>query len=391
MLENDNHKAGWIFNLDSEESLCRYIRDGVYSTKIKPPNNNSWSRAYLGTIADYASMRPGQLIYFFIKRKIYGIGELVAINGTKSCVFNNYKDSLLPKTPDLFKDKKSDFYERELFYYEEGIWDKKIEDDGERCFQQRWVCTFKALSEFYDGIDMDALLKTDKSYKDFRSLRTFWGLSFIKLSPSENKRFREFIEKSKPEKFIVKMDEELKTKTVKNSYKEDYKFSLDGLIEANRKNSDLLSNEMLIETSILHALANIQKNPDIKSIFSEWDYFSHQVTASPYKPVDYMDKMDICGYKGGNNGFWDANEYLLIEIKKDTATDIDLEQTQKYIEWLKWEYEDNISKKNAKIKAYLVAHNFDLSKKTPNYNIELIKYSAKEGNVNFVKFSQAAE
>jgi hypothetical protein len=40
-------------------------------------------------------MQPGDNIYFFIKRKIYGIGELVVIDG--SCRLRNYPEANVPQ------------------------------------------------------------------------------------------------------------------------------------------------------------------------------------------------------------------------------------------------------------------------------------------------------
>lgn len=65
--------AGYIFTLDSFESLEEIIRSGVYSTKIKIPKNNNWGKHHEGTFADFLSMSAGDNVYFFIKRKIYGV------------------------------------------------------------------------------------------------------------------------------------------------------------------------------------------------------------------------------------------------------------------------------------------------------------------------------
>jgi hypothetical protein len=110
---------------------------------------------------------------------------------------------------------------------------------------------------------------------------------------------------------------------------------------------------MLLEAYILyHLTRNCQ---ELENIFAKWDYFSHQISDSPFKTTEYMDKMDISGYRGEKNGFCNADTYLLIEIKKGTAIQSDLKQVQKYIEWLKWEYGESI-----KIESFLVAHDFDI-------------------------------
>jgi len=80
--------AGYIFNLDNIESLKLYIDKGVYATKLNPLKNNYWSRQHEGTLADYLTMKSDDSVYFFIDRKIYGIGKLINIHS--DCKFSNY-------------------------------------------------------------------------------------------------------------------------------------------------------------------------------------------------------------------------------------------------------------------------------------------------------------
>ena len=62
-------------NLMKEYALKNCVRDGIYATYIGQKSGGS----YLGTRADYLGMRPGDNIYFFFNRCIYGIGEIVGI------------------------------------------------------------------------------------------------------------------------------------------------------------------------------------------------------------------------------------------------------------------------------------------------------------------------
>ena len=48
---------------------------------------------------------------------------------------------------------------------------------------------------------------------------------------------------------------------------------------------------MAIEAGLIHQLSI--KDPQTCEIFGTWDYLSHQFIASPFKPIDYMDKMDL--------------------------------------------------------------------------------------------------
>lgn len=115
--------------------------------------------------------------------------------------------------------------------------------------------------------------------------------------------------------------------------------STDILSPCGRDNTEI-SHEMAIEAHIIDILSN-----DKSTIFGPWDYISHQVAASPFKPVDYMDKMDIFGYRN-IPGYDIISKYLLIELKKDTAKITDtkkkfedpIAQTMKYVDWINHHY-----------------------------------------------------
>src|SRR4030067_2106689 len=70
--------SGYIFTLDNPETLRLYAETGVYATKISRPDHY-WNANHLYTLGDYMTMRPGDLVFFFIARKIYGMGELVQL------------------------------------------------------------------------------------------------------------------------------------------------------------------------------------------------------------------------------------------------------------------------------------------------------------------------
>ena len=91
--------AGYVFNLNDYESLENCIENGVYSTILSEPKKNLWGRAHEGTFADYMSMKDGDNVYFFLDRKIYGIGVLKTIN--LDCKYQNYPNSLLPQIPNF--------------------------------------------------------------------------------------------------------------------------------------------------------------------------------------------------------------------------------------------------------------------------------------------------
>ena len=91
-------------------------------------------------------------------------------------------------------------------------------------------------------------------------------------------------------------------------------------------------------------------------MFGTWDYLSHQVAASPFKPIDYMDKMDLFGYAYLTGFRPTKSRFLVAEIKKDNVTSQDVEQVMKYVDWVKDAY---CHGDYEMIHAFLIAHEFD--------------------------------
>jgi len=346
--------AGYIMNLDNLESLKTYISNGVYSTKLSTPHNNIWKRPHEATFADYATMMPGDNIYFFINRKIYGIGELTAIDN--DCKFLNCPDANKPRIY-KYNELKNDL-----------LW-----DEGEHSVNQRWICTFKPKPYFFkNGIDMDDFLSSNPS--KFRMLRAFWKVSFIKIDNEENQAFKDVL--------LRNNQETLKNPNKDNIFSSNYSqyhSKLKQKINQNRNNYDfevkdillscsddsMLRHEMALEAGLLFQLTN--KCEDTVNVFGSWDYLSHQVVASPFKPIDYMDKMDIFGYSFIHGYSPTKSKFLVIELKKDSANEEDIEQLLKYVDWIREEYSYG---DYSMINAYLVAHDF---------NENIIKYAKKVG------------
>lgn len=371
--------AGYIFNLDSIDSLKLYINNGTYATKLMPLKNSYWSRQHEGTLADYITMRSGDNVYFFIDRKIYGIGKLINIKG--ECKFSNYPDAC----------------KAENFNYEEKknilLW-----DEGEFSINQRWLCIFGPAPHFYiNGIDMDDVLASNPSA--FKLLRTFWRLSFIKFDDEENQAFKDVILKfnqkalqnPKENGNIFKSDYRNKHNEIYKKLRKNKNYNINiSSVLINCADGDYLKHEMALEAGLLHQLSYYDE--ETIDIFGNWDYLSHQVIASPFKPIDYMDKMDIFGYRYIKGFKPTRSNYLVTEVKKDNATINDIEQLLKYVDWVKDEY---CYGDYEMINAFLIAYNF---------NDELLKYkndfvsrkyiinrrpakSFEWNNLNFVKYS----
>ena len=267
--------AGYVMTVKDKESLEKMVESGVYSTILPEPKNGKWRQAQEGTFADYLSMKPGDSIYFFYKRKIYGIGEIVNVGN--DCKYLNFPKADIPS-------KYADIKIRS----EELLW-------KESSLSNRCLCLFKPSPYFFkNSVDMDDVLNSNPD--KFRRIRTLWKLSFIKIDDEENKALQDIILKRNESnlvdgKNVYSFDKKVHAdidKKLNREYRLNaYQIMLNAL-DADKK----LKHEMAIEAYLCSILEKDNDTP-----FGRWDYVSHQVAASPFKPVDYMDKMDIFGYR----------------------------------------------------------------------------------------------
>lgn len=377
--------AGYIFNLNSVKSLYENISKGVYGTIMSPPKKKSWLIHHEATFADYCTMKSGDNVYFFIDRNIYGIGTLVNIGD--GCKFNNYLAASYP----------------EISNYK-NIKDDVLYDIGDGSEDIRWVCTFRPDPYFFTrGVDTDDVLSSNPN--KFRTLRTFWKRSFIKIDDEENqalkdiilKRNEDFIfdnEESSVFRFNDKAHKLISNKLIMNNYC----FAIRPIVDSCAVGSKL-KHEMAIEAALLYQISN--NISDTIKMFGKWDYLSHQVPASPFKPVDYMDRIDIFGYRY-IPGYNTISKYLVIELKKDVAVMGDVEQILKYVDWVRDEYAHGdysmieavlvaktISKEVAEHAEIVAERNYTVGRRPARSgrwtNLKLVEYSYDEslGQISF--------
>ncbi len=306
--------AGFLFSLDSEESLTDSINKGIYSTRLSEPDN-VWRIHHEGTFADYCSMRAGDSVYFFIGRKIFGIGTLSDING--DCKFLNYPNADSPTVQN----------------YDE-IKDLLLLDTGNgESINFRFICTFTPYPVFFrNGIDMDEILSSAPN--SFKILRAFWKLSFIKFSDEENQAFKNILLRrnidsidnpTEENSFVSNYHEFHGIINAKTKGNQQYNLSIAPFLNTIANEDGSIRHEMAVEAAIIYQLTvNYQETTNV---FGNWDYLTHQVIASPFKPIDYIDKMDIFGYRYIENQKPTLSNYIVIEIKKNIVNTQDVLQT----------------------------------------------------------------
>ena len=112
--------AGFIVNLAKAlQRLNLYIESGIYGTRISP--SAARRKVNLMTLADYVIMRPGDLIFFFQDRLIYGIGQITGFGfSDKPCALCNFSNSYIldhpAKEPYLWNEDKDTTIRWRIFF-----------------------------------------------------------------------------------------------------------------------------------------------------------------------------------------------------------------------------------------------------------------------------------
>lgn len=333
--------AGFIFAVakDKWKSFCaENLEKGFFTpytfslagTDMTPSRRKSRSKVLAATFGDFISMHPGDNIYFLSNRKLYGIGEAVKV-GSLDCKYDNYPNAsaLLPRQ----RVAKNDYL---------TTCDTRA----------RWVFFFKPSPYFFNtGADMDDILRYRP--QAFKVLRAFEGLSFIKIDDEENQALREYISLiNEPaydciEEHVFSFDNAVQkryTSADLSAYRMDINKAL-----SDSRNRGYVTSEMFLESALLQELSTGHTG-----VMGHWDYLTHQLIASPFKPLKYIDKIDVFGYRFSEHYQRVPKlitKYLLVELKKDLINRAAVEQTMQYVDWVCQEY---ASGDYSKIEAYIV-------------------------------------
>lgn len=337
--------AGYLFTFEKKsEGHLNAMRFGRYSTNM----GIGWGSSTQGTLGDYITMRPGDSVYFFSDRIVYGIGAIVEVMPGYP-VLENYEGATNQSvSPDDVSPS-------------EAILPRPPDKDGKpRVF--RWVVSFEPDPlMFRRGVDMDDLLNSNP--EAFRSLRVIWKRSFIKLDDTEEMAFRAAILRRNLDVLtrpsadaIVEYDGLAERERMSAlAQRHDLSMKVGEFVRNARQRDGSLRSEMALECALLHQW--MARDATTEAVFGRWDYLSHQVHASPAKPVDYMDKMDVFGYRWIPGYAPIIEKYLVCELKKDVAKGEDLQQVMKYVDWVESEYANG---DYSMVSAFLVAQRFDM-------------------------------
>lgn len=378
--------SGYIFAIakDSWVDFCeKNFKKGFFTPfvpMVDPSGTDrqvkSTYKVLLATFADFVTMQAGDNIYFLSDRKLYGIGKTVNIS--VDCKFDNYLNSsaLLPND----RIEATDFLTT-------------------RATNARWVCFFKPSPHFFElGVDMDDVLR----YKPnaFKMLRAFEGLSFIKIDDEENRALKEyiFLENEKANRSVKKyfdFDDSIHTALQERDLS-PYVLNLGKALKEHA--IEELRSEMLIEAFFLQKAVQ-----GAIPFMDRWDHLTHQLIASPFKPLKYIDKIDIFGYRFSQQYPDDPKlitKFIIIELKKDKINKSTLEQLMQYVDWICDEYASgdyslieayvlgsDIVRNTVQVKqdvcqrSYIVSTHPVVQEKWTN--VKLIKYKIENEDISF--------
>ena len=131
-----------------------------------------WTQATVPTLSDLVTAEPGDNVYFFSSRKVYGIGEIVEIQNDV-VVAENHSGATNGKA---YVQAPKDF-------------GPLVDDGHEEGKIQRWVIACQPAPFFFaNGVNMDDLLASNE--EAIKILRVFWKRSFIKFGDEENRAFK---------------------------------------------------------------------------------------------------------------------------------------------------------------------------------------------------------
>lgn len=332
--------AGFLFLLGDASSVADVFSSGVYSTRVTPPSGH-WMSFHEATLADYLSMREGDYVFFFQKRKIHGVGRLSSVGGR--CIHLNFPTA---NDPEVSSPPDAD----EVLFR----WDNLDEAGG-----HRWLCTFEhAPGLLPNAVDMDDALSSRP--QSFRSLRVIEKRSFVKMDDEETRALLDIIARRNAPwlaSFTANGEAPAGHARVNARATKAHKVLAAPIVKAVQEPNGSVRHEMAIEAALVEALT--QNEPATSTIFGEWSYISHQVAASPFKPVLYMDRIDVFGYRR-SPPFDSITDYLVVEVKKDVAMLDDVAQLMKYVDWIAQQYAGG---DYSMIHAFLVAFDFDIASK----------------------------
>lgn len=321
-------KSGLFITLYDEYTLNLYLDKGIYGFLMPPIYNKvSPKSRHFNVLADYACIREGTHVFFFLKRKVIYGGQVIGSKETGSFYLNGQYSPLGKKVnAELYWDESK----REKYQATDRKGIFNVPKIGERC--QPYLIKFNDNL----GIKGNAIL-SDQIYWELGKLyceswhysyplpsNTISGMRFCTLTPGETEIALSLLKKEARYSYSSESLENISIKGEPLLF--DLKYGVNNLHKA--LTESLFINETYLEASVL---ANPKLLPTMLQPNID-DVICRQVPMAPFKPYQ-MDRANICYYSKPliNNGTI-PNTIIELKIKKVRKSGI--EQVIRYLKWL---------------------------------------------------------
>lgn len=337
---------GYIFGLAGVDPVS-VMESGLHGVWQPPPLardrtprdwfTQGWSHPMIATFSDYTTIRPGDRVFFFADRLIYGIGRVVdALGQSGRGSFLNYEHADRPTPPEPPQGSSV------IGPADSPEW-KRI----------RVVVPFVGDPQLFSvGIDMDEVLGSPGADAAW-GLRFWQGLSFQQLGEAETRllinvferRFANAIGGPGAHRVDSPDVDELAIR-----FRPDVNrpFSMRRLVAGDPP--AYLSRGAFRHEETLHGLLIEEMGLTAGPLgaATRLDVF-HELSASPPKPAQWADRMDVVGSRHypGRSAF-DALSFSvawdIVEAKKDvlsgsaTTHDASMTQLMKYVDFVAANY-----------------------------------------------------
>lgn len=338
---NNIPKSGLFIVLYDIDTLKLYLQKGIYGFLMPPAYGPISSRSsHYPALADYACIREGTHVFFFLKRKIIYGGQVI---GSKKygAFYINGRYSPLGRlaNAELYWDESH--RARYTPTDKPGVFTLP-NISGERC--QPYIIRFNdAIGIKGNAIASDQLYFELGKFPYPLPTNMISGMSFCTMTPGEVDIALDLLKTEPFYHYEAQSDERIELRGEPLPFEPKYGFNN---IKEGMKTA---INEAHLEAMIL---ANPELLPeDLRP--NPGDTLCRQVPMSPFKPPQWIDKANICIYSEPyiNNG---TLPNKIIELKTRTIGKAEIEQVTKYLKWLYIVLKEQASQ----VKVYLCGPSF---------------------------------
>jgi hypothetical protein len=310
-------RSGVFITLFDQDALQLYLRDGVYGFQMAPtPGGEQPSRLHFKVLADYAGLRKGSHVFFFLKRKITYGGQIVGSTNHGAFYLNGPTSHLGRKAnAPLVWDESA--RPKHSANPEPGTFTRRSSRTGEpgRSVSQPYIIRFNdPLGMRGQQIASDDLYFHLGDYPYPLPSNSIQNMGFCLLTPREVELALKHIENS-TDHIACESSEDVTLSAIPTSF-----------------SPDMVENDPLTAVSEadleFRFMASVCSLPKIEGVDHNKVTLVRQIPISPFKPSD-MDRADIGVFHEPlvEDGTI-PNDVL--ELKNDTAGKADAEQIVRY-------------------------------------------------------------